>query len=60
MKKVLVMISFVLLMTLGIVSCEKNEANNKLTDLTNNEEQQSDNNENVQEDNQQKDKEEVN
>ena len=48
MKKVLVIISFVLLMTLGIVSCEKNEANNKLTDLTNNEEQQSDNNENVQ------------
>ena len=54
MKKVLVMISFVLLMTLGIVSCEKNEANNKLTDLTNNEEQQSDNNENVQEDNNKK------
>ena len=57
MKKFLVIISFMLLITLGIVSCGKNEVNNQVTDITNNEEQQSDN-ENVEQDNQEEDKEE--
>ena len=45
MKKFLVIISFILLMTLGIVSCGKSEESNKTQiDETNNEEQQINNN----------------
>ncbi|WP_195989518.1 polysaccharide deacetylase family protein [Clostridium sp. D53t1_180928_C8] len=44
MKKFLVVISFILLMTLGIVSCGKNEESNKTQiDETNNEQQQTNN-----------------
>ena len=53
MKKFLLIISFMLLMVFGIVSCGKNEENNKPIDATKNEEQQiDDNNENVEQDNQ--------
>ena len=59
MKKFLAIISFMLLMIFGIVSCGKNEANNQVTDTINNEEQQSDSNdENVEQANQEEDKKE--
>ena len=59
MKKFLLIISFMLLMIFGIVSCGKNEANNQVTDTINNEEQQSDSNdENVEQANQEEDKKE--
>ena len=60
MKKILVIISFMLLMIFGIASCGKNEANNQVIVTTNNEKQQSDsNNENVEQDNREEHKEEV-
>ena len=60
MKKILVIISFILLMIFGIASCGKNEANNQVIVTTNNEKQQSDsNNENVEQDNREEHKEEV-
>lgn len=60
MKKILVIISFMLLMIFGIASCGKNEANNQVIVTTNNEKQQSDsNNENVEQDNPEEHKEEV-
>ena len=59
MKKFLLIISFMLLMVFGIVSCGKNEENNKPIDATKNEEQQiDDNNENVEQDNQEEHEEE--
>ena len=58
MKKFLLIISFMLLMIFGIVSCGKSEENNKQLDTTKNEEQQTDNNnENVEEDTQEENKE---
>ena len=61
MRKFLLTISFMLLIIFGIVSCGKNEENNKSIDTTKNEEQQSDNNnESVEQDNQEENKEEEN
>lgn len=61
MRKFLLTISFMLLIIFGIVSCGKNEENNKSIDTTKNEEQQSDNNnEIVEQDNQEENKEEEN
>ena len=61
MRKFLLTISFMLLIIFGIVSCGKNEENNKSIDITKNEEQQSDNNnESVEQDNQEENKEEEN
>ena len=61
MRKFLLTISFMLLIIFGIVSCGKNEENNKSIDTTKNEEQQPDNNnESVEQDNQEENKEEEN
>ena len=61
MRKFLLTISFMLLIIFGIVSCGKNEENNKSIDTTKNQEQQSDNNnESVEQDNQEENKEEEN
>lgn len=61
MRKFLLTILFMLLIIFGIVSCGKNEENNKSIDTTKNEEQQSDNNnESVEQDNQEENKEEEN
>lgn len=61
MRKFLLKISFMLLIIFGIVSCGKNEENNKSIDTTKNEEQQShNNNEGVEQDNQEENKEEEN
>lgn len=43
MRKFLVIISFILLISFGIVSCGKNEKNNKIIDTNNSEDQQIDN-----------------
>lgn len=59
MKKFLLIISVMLIMIFGIVSCGKSEENNKPVDTTKNEEQQTDNNnENVEQDTQEENKEE--
>ena len=61
MRKFLLTISFMLLIIFGIVSCGKNEENNKSIDTTKNEEQQShNNNESVEQDNQEENNEEEN